>query len=159
LYGDKSGNWEYDFYQGFQIKNVTWDLGGEYICLGEFQTPTSLSDGVIINNKISRNHSFTIDVKGFKQLQFILCIIKFLYTSTSILGIELIPPDSNPIEGYTLNLVCKWKYYDGNSKSSSALWRLISPNKATTIMNAVINSPMKGIYNLIALNYLQYIIH
>lgn len=65
LNGDKSGNWEYDFYRGFKIRNVTWDLGGEYICLGEFQTPSSLSGGVITYSKISRNHSFVIDVKGY----------------------------------------------------------------------------------------------
>ena len=64
LDGGIDGNWEYSFYQGFKIKNVSWDLGGEYICLGEFQTPSSLSGGVISYNKISRNHSFVIDVKG-----------------------------------------------------------------------------------------------
>lgn len=65
--GGINGNWEYDFYQGFKIRKITWDLGGEYICSGEFQTPSSLSNisGVIINNKISRDHSFTVDVKGF----------------------------------------------------------------------------------------------
>lgn len=60
------GRWEYDFFQGFKISNITWELDGEYQCTGQIRTPTFYSGRYFKSQNKNKTHSFNItNVKGF----------------------------------------------------------------------------------------------
>ncbi len=131
------GMWEYDFFQGFKINNITWEFDGEYQCTAQIKTPTFYSGRYFKSRNITKTHSFNIShVKGFYLFKQINDMFTNMYTDCIlfIIGIELMTPHPSSVivEGDNFELSCRWMIYNDNdaskSNSSDVTWHLIFPN-------------------------------
>ncbi len=69
--------------------------------------------------------SDSILVKGYVFFsQIDLIGNRFIYLHYSTIGIEILPPESIPVAGFSFSLVCRWQVHE----HSSVVWNFTSLN-------------------------------